>query len=241
MKKIWIAALIFSLHICTVVKAQDVDGIINRYVHFIGGEKRWSKMKTMTTSGEYDYGGIKFPFTTYAEAPDHYKFVVPFNGKYYAQGFDGTSGWKIDAFKNETVPTMLEGAAARAMANEADVELESPLIHYRQKGHQATYEGKDTVGQRTCYRVKFVRKNGEEETYYFHEKTGALVKKISVSRNVELQGAVVQTSYEDYRNVEGVTIPFKMTTKANEQVILKVTVTHVNINPILPHEAFKPE
>ena len=32
--------------------AQTADGIIKRYVTFIGGKKNWSKVKTLTTSGE---------------------------------------------------------------------------------------------------------------------------------------------------------------------------------------------
>jgi len=50
---------------------------------------------------------------------------VTFKGKYYAQGFDGHDGWKIDVFNGETAPTSLTGKAGRAMANECDVELEN--------------------------------------------------------------------------------------------------------------------
>src|SRR5690349_21518268 len=83
------------------VNGQSTKSIIDQYLTFIGGEKNWKKIKTITTSGEYDYGGISFPFKTFALAPDRYKFKVESNGKYYAQGYDGSKGWKIDAFKNE--------------------------------------------------------------------------------------------------------------------------------------------
>src|SRR6478609_12179337 len=111
-------------------QAQKADEVIDQYLRFIGGEKKWKKVKSIITTGEYDYGGVVFPFSSHAKAPDRYKFVVPFGGKYYAQGYDGKSGWKIDAFKNETKPTLLEGKPALALANEADVELESPFINY---------------------------------------------------------------------------------------------------------------
>src|SRR4051794_40407899 len=115
-KKLILFLLIF---ICSVsIRAQSVEQIIANYIEFTGGEKRWDTIQTIVTSGIYNYGGIEFPFTAYSKAPNLYKFVVPFNGKYYAQAFDGKQGWKIDAFKNETKKTQLTGKPALAMANE---------------------------------------------------------------------------------------------------------------------------
>ncbi len=123
------AILLLLLLPCSwAMQAQSVDQVIKKYVKFIGGKGHWRKVKTIVASGEYDYGGIQFPFTSYAKAPNRYKFIVPQNGKQYVQGFDGTRGWKMDGFKNETVSTLLTGKAAMAMANEADIELENALI-----------------------------------------------------------------------------------------------------------------
>src|SRR5438128_638566 len=94
---LFLFVFIFSLN----VKAQTADEIISKYITFIGGEPQWKTIKTIVSSGSYNYGGIEFPFTAYSKAPNLYKFIVPFNGKYYAQAFDGKQGWKIDAFKNE--------------------------------------------------------------------------------------------------------------------------------------------
>ena len=99
-------------------------------------------MKTIIDSGTYDYGGIVFPFISYSKAPDLYKYVVSSNGKSFVQAFDGNEGWKIDGFKNETKKTILTGKAATAMANEADVELESPLINYKRKEAMQLLKGK---------------------------------------------------------------------------------------------------
>src|SRR5450432_2501321 len=116
-------------------KAQNADDVISGYISFIGGQQQWQSVHTIVDSGIYNYGGIKFPFKSYSKAPDLYKFIVPFRGKYYEQVFNGKTGWKIDAFKNQTARTVLTGKPARAMANEADVELESALINYQKKGY----------------------------------------------------------------------------------------------------------
>ena len=231
--------LSFLLFFPLLSHAQNPDEIINDYIRFIGGEKKWKKVKTIVSKGDYDYGGIVFPFTTYAKAPDRYKFVVPFNGKYYAQAYDGTRGWMIDAFKNETKPTLLEDKAARAMANEADVELEIPFIDYKAKGHQIKLEGTDTLENKIYYTVSLLKKTGQIENYYFDAVTHALYLKTAIAKNAELQGALLHTYFSEYKNVEDLNIPFKQVSKVGEQTIFTVMVKEVILNSNISDDDFK--
>ncbi len=235
-------ALLFSLVLVSpqFLQAQTAADVIHQYIRFIGGEKKWKKVKSIISKGEYDYGGVTFPFTTYAKAPDHYKFVVPFNGKYYSQGYDGKNGWKIDAFKNETKPTLLEGKPALAMANEADVELESPFIHYKAKGHQVKLEGIDTIENKPYYKISLRKKSGSTETYYFDVVTYVLYLKTAVSKNDELQGALLYIYFSDYREVEGLHMPFKQVSRTGDQTVLIITVKEVLLNAEIRENEFKP-
>src|SRR6187401_991967 len=174
--------------------------ITDKYIEFIGGKKNWKKIKTIITSGEYDYGGISFPFKAYAMAPNRYKFIVESNGKYYAQGFDGVKGWKIDAFKSETTPTILTGPQAKDMANESNVELLDMVVRSKIDGYTLTYAGKDSVKSHFCYRMKTVNE-ADVETLYFDVDTYELVMKKTLSKNAELQKAPLKIYYSDYRDI----------------------------------------
>jgi len=232
---LYVPILLFSHYI----KAQTADEIINKYVEFIGGQKQWKAVKTIVTSGEYNYGGVIFPFNAFSKAPDLYKFVVTFKGKYYAQSYDGKAGWKIDVFNGETAPTLLSGKPATAMANEANVELEDALIDYKEKGHQANLEGKDSAGGRSCYKLKLIRKTGETETYYFDDKTSELVLKKAVAKNPELGGAIVNISYSDYRKVNDLRIAFKSVVKTEDQTILTIGLNKAEINTPIEDSTFQ--
>lgn len=235
-------ALPILISLCTIsLQAQTADEIINRYVDFIGGQKKWKSIKTIITSGEYDYGGMKFPFTAYSKAPDKYKFIVPLNGKFYAQAFDGKQGWKIDAFKNETTPTYLKGREAKLMANEADVELEPAFVNFHQKGHQAILEGKDSLDKKSCFKIKFIRKSGETETYYFDAATYAIVLKIAPSKNEEMHGEMLNTLYSDYRDTGGIKIPFKSVSRLGDQNILTITIDKASVNETVLEDEFQPK
>jgi hypothetical protein len=232
--------LVFIVAIALQVNAQTVDEVISKYINFTGGAVNWKKVHTIVTSGTYNYNGIEFPFTAYSKAPDLYKFIVPFEGKYFAQAFDGKSGWKIDAFKGETNKTMLTGKAALAMMNEADVDLESPFINYRQKGHQAVLQGIDTVEGTPCFKVMFTRKTAGLETYFFKQSNFELLKKQALSKNAELEGSLLDTYYRDYRTVEGITIPFVAENKSNNQPVLTITIKKMVLNEPIADAEFKP-
>jgi hypothetical protein len=234
------ALLFLFLLPCTLtIQKQPVDHVIKKYVKFIGGKEQWKKVKTIVASGEYNYGGIQFPFTSYAKAPNRYKFVVRQNGKQYVQSFNGISGWKLDGFKDETTPAILTGKAALAMANEADIELEDAFIDYRDKGHQAALLGPDTVHGKICIKVKLIRKNGDAETCYFENQSFAMVMTKAVSKNDEMGGALLDTFYSDYREINGIRVPFKTVHESNGQMILTITIDKVLINEPLEDKDFQ--
>jgi len=233
-------SLIILLSILTLtVKAQTASQIIAKYVEFTGGAKAWANLKTMTTSGEYNYNGIKFPFFTSAKTPNLYKFNVPLKGKYFAQAYDGKNGWKIDAFKNETKPTQLQGKDALAMMNEADVELETPLLNYRQKGYSVTLLGKEIIDGKLSYKIEFIRKNGRKEYYFFGVNSSELLMKRALSKNSELIGEILDTYYADYKIVDGLKLPFKATSKLKDKNVLIITLSDVKINTPIEDKEFQ--
>jgi hypothetical protein len=231
-------ALLFCFPVA--LKAQTAEDIIAKYIDFTGGAQQWKKINSIVSSGIYNYGGMEFPFEAWSKAPDLYMYKVSSNGKYFAQAFDGKQGWKIDGFKDETTKTILNGKAARAMANEMDVELEPPFIDYKQKGYAASLEGKDSVGDVLCYKIKLISKDGDTVSYFFSTNDFSLVKKQAVSKNAELDNSLLDTYYSDYTTVEGIKFPFKMISKVGDQTILAISVEKMQLNVERPGSSFQP-
>ena len=224
----------------SVAKSQTADEIVSKYISFIGGAAEWKKIKTITSSGTYNYGGVEFPFQAFSKAPDLYHYIVTFKGKSFEQAYDGKTGWRIDRFKNEKNKTILKDRQALAMANESDVELESPFIDYQQKGHTITLEGTDTVEKKPCYKIKLVRKNGDTETYFFDNNNYALVKKRAVAKNTELNSSMLDILYNDYRPAAAITTPYKIICLADGQTVLTITVQEIKLNEPIEDNSFKP-
>ena len=223
-----------------IAKSQTADEVISKYISFIGGADKWKKIKTITSSGTYNYGGVEFPFQSFSKAPDRYRYIVTFKGKSFEQGYDGKVGWRIDGFKNEKTKTILKDKQARAMANESDVEPESPFIDYKSKGHQIVADGKDTVNGKLCYKIKLMSRNGDTATYFFDSDNYSLIKKRAVAKNTELNNSMLDIIYSDYRTIDAITTPFKTTCLADEQTVLIITVQEVKLNEPIEDNSFKP-
>jgi outer membrane lipoprotein-sorting protein len=222
-----------------VAKSQTADDVISKYIAFIGGQK-WKAIKTITSTGTYNYGGMEFPFTAYSKAPDYYRYIVAVKEKSFTQAYDGKEGWKIDGFNNEKQKTILKDEQATAMANEADVELESPFINYRQKGHAVALLGMDTTNTQVCCKIKLTLKNGDTSTCFFNRKNFALVKKTALSKNPEMPNTLLDIVYSDYKVDGGVKTPHKISCTADGQNILIITVNSVKLNLPIADSFFKP-
>ena len=223
-----------------VVKSQTADDVINSYIKFIGGEKNWKVVQTLTVSGIYNYVGVSFPFISYSKKPNLYKYIVTANGKSFIQAFDGKQGWRIDGFKDEKNKTILKDRQAIAMANEADVELESPFINYLEKGHKVQLEGMDTSVSHGAYKIKLTRRNGDTETYFFNSKDFSLVKKQALSTNDEMDKAPLDIEYSDYKIIGNIKVPHKISHATNGQPVLKITIERVELNTPMKNSIFNP-
>jgi len=237
-KNIFTSLLLLSF--LSTARGQATDEVISKYIEHIGGEQKWGTIKTMVVSGNYNYGGMVFPFKSFSKAPNLYKYIVTSNGKSFEQAFDGVEGWKIDGFKNETKKTILTGKSANAMANEADVDIESPLINYKLKGYTAILEGQDTVDHQQCFKIKFITNNGDTGRYFFRIANFELLKKQSISKNEELDSSLVDIFYSDYREINGIRIAYNTVCKVRDQTILTITFENVMFNEPLSDDEFKP-
>lgn len=235
-QRIFLTLLLLSVHIA---KTQGTDEIINRYIQFIGGAENWKSINTITTAGNYNYGGVAFPYVAYSKAPNLYLYVVTYNGKSFSQAYNGQLGWQIDGFKNEKTKTILKDKKATSLANEADVELESPFINYQQKGYSVELLGSDTVNSRPCHKLRLLTKS-DTAVYFFDKADFALVKKQAVSKNSEMDKAPMDIFYSDYQVTGNIKLPHKINCTTAGQRILLITVDSVKLNEPIPDGQFQP-
>jgi hypothetical protein len=151
--------------------------------------------------------------------------------------FDGERGWKVSPFDGSLAPEPMEGEEAHQTADQAD--LEGPLVDWKAKGHRVTLAGRENLSGRDVYKLDVTLKSGREMSQFLDAKSYLPVRAES-TRIVRGHRLTVETTFDDYRKVEGVSFPHAIETGAvGRPQRLKVLVEKIEVNPTLDDAHFR--
>ena len=212
------------------VQAQKVDDILASYIKSSGGVEKMQKMKSVKLTGTGSTQQGDFPVVMHRKAPNKVKMVINAQGKeVVAQAYDGTTAWALNPFMG-TTPTKLDEATAKALKEEY---MEDDFINYKKKGHKVTLEGTEEIDGVKCYKVKLVKNGAKEEEaefHYFSADTHLKVLQRTQIPSGPFKGSEAYTYLKDYREVDGIKVPYLIDQKVNGSSVFKVTVDSIEIN-----------
>jgi hypothetical protein len=179
-----------------------VDEILDRYVQAVGGRKAIERVTSRVWKGSrVGADGVLVPEEVYAKAPNKLLTVTSYPNQVFRTGFDGARGW---ARSNQGARDLNEEMSAQ-LRREAEFYKETRLKEMYPK---MTVLGRAPVGEHEAYVVEAVPPDGvSPEKLFFDVQTGLLVRKYSEAKTI-LGQFPTQTDYEDYREVDGVKLPF---------------------------------
>jgi len=217
--------------------AQTVDEIIAKNVEARGGEAKLRAVKSIRLTGKLEVGpGMMAPTTMDLKRPGMVRMEFTLQGMTGVQAYDGKEGWDIMPFQGKKDPEPMAADDIKELQDEADID--GPLMDYKAKGNTVEYLGKDKVEGSDAYKLRVTRKNGNIETSYIDVDTGLEVKTITKAK-IHGNETEVETTYSDFRTVDGLVIPF-----AIESGVVggtqkqKITVEKIEINPEINDSEF---
>jgi hypothetical protein len=95
-------------------------------------------------------------------------------------------------------------------------------------------KGVEDVNGKPCYRVDFVSKTGVKESRWYDKDSGLLVKG-SLDVQSQMGPIHAESTVEDYREVDGLKVPFK-TTQTGNGLTFVVTIEKMEHNVDVPPE-----
>lgn len=182
--------------------------ILDKYIQAVGGAQRAAALTSFVAKGTYSgYGpeGFPRPVEIYAKAPNQktVRVVDPESGDNITT-FNGTAGWISAPFKPIDV---LELHTAELDSIRADAELMFPAnIKSVLTGLRTS---NDFIDDRTVLVVQG-NKGRAIVTLYFDEETGLLTRQVR-STPSPVGRLPTRIDYSDYRDVDGLKMPFKWT------------------------------
>jgi carboxyl-terminal processing protease len=176
--------------------APDVEPILERYAEAVGGRAAFDKLSTRMSKGRIEgaYAGMKVSGTVelLEKSPDKYVSLVNVNGLgIIRRGFTGEYGYQqIPMFGFRGI----EGGELE------DLKLEARFgwaVNLRRLYPSMVLKGREEVKGFEAYVVVATPNMGSPTTLYFDARTGLLVRRD-------------KTFYEDFREVDGIRLPFKI-------------------------------
>lgn len=197
-------AAVAAMLVAGAAQADDAAGLLSKFKAATGGA-RWDAVKTMQASGTLKAGGLSGEITVTQDlasgrSSDSYQ-LGPVAG---ADGYDGAHAWERDP--GGEVAVLDAPPAVRRARSQAWLDARGYWYPERIKATYGKVETREADGRR--YRViEATPENGDAVALWFAEDTGLL------ARTVQRRGSdTVTTMLDDYRDVDGVRLPFHSVT-----------------------------
>ncbi|MBI1425264.1 MAG: outer membrane lipoprotein-sorting protein [Gammaproteobacteria bacterium] len=181
---------------------------------------------------------VQVPFTMDLQRPRKQRLEVKYADATAVQVYDGKQGWKLRPYmKHDTVEAYSPQELKLA---QLQTELDGPLLDYKAKGYKVNVEGMEQVNGKNAYRLK-VAMPGDHVRHVWIDARTFLDVQIDETRKLGGKPRAVITALNDYKEVNGLKIPFEMVTHvegASHTPPSKISVEKVTLNPRLGADVF---
>jgi carboxyl-terminal processing protease len=202
--------------------APSVDQILEKYVEARGGKAALENLKSRVTKGKAEISSMNLNGTAelYEKAPNKAITNINVPGLGLMQrGFDGSRGWWQDSMRGYI---KFESYAFTEARREAGFYKE---LHLKELYNRLTYTGKEKVGEREAYVLQEMFGTFGAEKLYFDTETGLLLRRNNIY-------------YEDYREVDGIKLPFIIREESSNGFNFTFRITEVKHNIAIDDATF---
>ncbi len=208
--------------------APSIDAVLDRYVQARGGTARLAGLSSFVAQGTY--GGFddfdKYPLEVFATAPGQRTTILHSQYGDQTTVFDGRAGWVAAPSEVKPMPVMaLTGGNLQGTGIEAELSFPGRI---KQVLGGWSVGPLTVIGDRDVRLVQGRKPGGLPITLYFDEESGLLVRLVRYSDS-PVGRVPTQIDYEDYRDVAGITFPFKWTsTWTDGRTVFELTSVQPN-------------
>lgn len=210
--------------------------ILERFVTVSGGETTLKKQTSRLTTGNFEAAAMGVTGSMeILQATPKKLFQKLRVGDFATLTFstDGQTAWidlpglGVQEMEEEVARQFIEDADMMALLNHA-----SRLTHLVVKA-PATIEGTP------CVVVGGTNSHGQAETIYLGKDSGLMVRWDRPRLDPAGQWTATETLFSDYREVDGMKLPFKVEQKAPSDQAFTMVVTRIEHGVPAPEERFK--
>jgi outer membrane lipoprotein-sorting protein len=216
------------------IRAQTVDEILRKNAQAHGGLEKMKSVTSMKLTGRIQAPSApEVAFTVQKKRPNLVRIDLIDRGKKATQAFDGSTGWETSYLGGDPLPASED----EIKEIREDADFDGPLIDHSNKGDTIELVGRENVNGTAADKLKVTLNDGDIEFFYLDSATGLELKR---TRKVKRQGKEIEvtTSFENYKQVNGLSLPFsiKQTVGGTQQ---QIVIDNAQINMAIDNSIFK--
>ena len=199
------------------------EQLLDKYVQAVGGAAAIDKVTTRVMKGTIQFGGKSLPIDIYSKNPNMRISLTHMPEGDNVTAFNGHEGWL--AMPGGHVRDM-HGSDLDGASIDADMHL---ATHLKAMFSELQTRGTEKVGDRDAYVVVGHRQGLPPIELYFDEQSGLLLRLLRFG-DTALGRMPTQIDYADYRETNGVKIPYRWTlARPSGRFTIEVTDVKQNV------------
>ena len=231
------AMFLGSLLSVAMLRADQAADIARIHLEAIGGRERIASLVALRVSGYVMAGGKRVKFTMIAARPDRVRLETQSNGRTLVNASDGIDPpWEFDT--GTWPPRYREMGDSAAKSFTADAEFDDPLVAGEARGFTLDFGGQVERNGRKLLRVLVTKKLAETFTVLVDPDTYFIVQREEARATSTGRQRPIVTRYEDFRPVDGVLLPHRVTLETDGRVAQEMIMETIETNPELSPETF---
>ncbi len=206
------------------------ETVLNKYIEAIGGKENVLKVNDKTTKLSGSVQGMNLTLTIYQKEPNKLYQVLDAGVFKQETIFNGEKG------KITGMGQMTEMSPEQVEKMKAESSLHW-FLDLDKMGVKKDLAGMETINGKNAYKITFTMPDGGKIVRDFDAESGYLLREVNTMDTP--QGSFTQTlDFGDYRDVQGVKYPFKLTQNVGPNTI-DLTVNSIEINTGLKDDLFE--
>jgi hypothetical protein len=204
-------------------KLPPADQIVETYVKVLGGAAAIDKISSRTQKGKIQFAGGEFPIDVFTKDGDKRISFTHMPEGDNITAFNGSEGWLIAPGRPGS--REMHGSDLDAAGMDADLHF---ATHLKQMFSETHVEQGEKIGDHETYLMIGKRENNTVKLY-FDQQSGLLVRLVRFGETA-LGLLPTQIDYSDYRQADGVEVPFRWTlARANGRFTIQVGDMQQNV------------